>query len=317
MNRSKKRILKSYLLLLGGSLIPFFLFISFLYQLNISENISEMKSEKKMILNLIKKDIEKEFVDSIDDVQFLSKTPQLRSLLYEKSNLEENRGYLKSYLKIKNKYFGGYIKSNKNSVIIEGYYDNEYLKFPKQLLTKNSEKITFSKIGNYKNNFIVNITAPIYGKDDLPLGVISFYGKQAYIDNILKKYRSTDLLSEGDFYWFTLDNNNEIEEAKKIEVLKKGNVLPINSNSGSIFSKNVLFVFETIDLKEILPQAEFKIFISVREHLSYGKSYYQQKAKLGRLVTNDMMADDIPTLIKAENNRLGSYDISGLNIVES
>ena len=52
MTRSKIKLFKSYLLLLGGSLIPLFMFISFLYQLNVSQNIVKLKSEKKIILNL-------------------------------------------------------------------------------------------------------------------------------------------------------------------------------------------------------------------------------------------------------------------------
>ncbi|MCS5421061.1 MULTISPECIES: sensor histidine kinase [Psychrilyobacter] len=257
MTRSKIKIFKSYLLLLGGSLIPLFLFISFFYQFNISQNIEKMKSEKKMILNLIKKDIEREFVDYIDDVRFLSETPQLRSLLYRRSNLKENQDYLKSYLKIKSKYFAGYVRNNRNHVVIEEYHNNGYIKFPEQFLTKNPKKITFSKLGKYKNNFIVNITAPIYGENDAPLGTISLYGKQGWIDGILEKYRSINLIADGDFYWLSLDNNNKIDEFQKTEILKQGNFLPINSNSGSVLSKDVLFTFDTIDFKELFPQLDF------------------------------------------------------------
>ncbi len=257
MIKSKSKIYKSYLLLLGGSVIPLFIFIYFLYQLNVSQNIVKLKSEKKMILNLIKKDIEREFVDYIDDVRFLSETPQLRSLLYKKSNLKENQDYLKSYLKIKNKYFAGNIRNNRNHMIIEEYYNNEHIKFPEQFLVKNPKKITFSKLGNYKNNFIVNIMAPIYGKNNVPLGTISLYGKQSYIDDILEKYISINLISEGDFYWFALDNNNKIDEFQKSEILKQGDFIPINSTSGSVLSKDVLFTFDTIDFKELLPQLDF------------------------------------------------------------
>lgn len=257
MTKSKTKIFKSYLLLLGGSLIPLIMFISFLYQLNVSQNIVKIKSEKKMILDLIKKDIEREFIDYIDDVQFLSETPQLRSLLYRRSNLKENHDYLKSYLNIKNKYLAGYIRNNRNHVIIEEFYNNEYLKFPEELLTKNPKKITFSKSGDYKNNFIVNIMAPIYGKNETPLGTISLYGKQTYIDDILEKYRSINLISEGEFYWFTLDNNNKINESKKTEILKKGDLLPINSASGSVLDKDVLYTFDTIDFQKLLPQLGF------------------------------------------------------------
>jgi len=164
MTRSKNKILKFYLLLLGGSLIPLFLFISFLYQLNVAQNIVEMKSEKKMILNLIKKDIEREFMNSIDDTHLLSETLQLSSLIYE---------------------------------------------------------------------------------------------KQTCIDNILEKYRSINLISEGDFYWFSLDNNNKIDESKKRKILKKENFLPINSNSGSVLRKDILFTFNTINFKELLPKLDF------------------------------------------------------------
>jgi len=104
------------------------MFISFLYQLNVSQSIVKLKSEKKMILNLIKKDIEREFIDYIDDARFLSETPQLRSLLYRRSNLKENQDYLKSYLKIKNKYFAGNIRNNRNHMIIEEYHNNDHFK---------------------------------------------------------------------------------------------------------------------------------------------------------------------------------------------
>jgi signal transduction histidine kinase len=257
MTRSKIKMFKSYLLLLGGSLIPLFMFISFLYQLNVSQNIVKLKSEKKIILNLIKKDIEREFVDYIEDVRFLSETPQLRSLLYRKSNLKENQDYLKSYLKIKDKYFAGNIRNNRNHVIIEEYNNNEYLKFSEQFLTKTPKKIIFSKLGDYQNNFIVNIMAPIYGKNDALLGTISLYGKQTYIDDVLEKYRSTNLISEGDFYWFSLDKNNKIDESQKTEILKMDDLLPVNSNNGSVLNKDILFTFDTIDFKELLPQLEF------------------------------------------------------------
>ena len=186
MNDSKNKILKSYLLLLGGSLIPLFLFISFLYQLNVTKSIVKMKSNNKMILNLIKKDVENEFINYINDVQFLSETPQLRSLLYERSHLEEDQNYLKSYLKIKNKYFAGYIRSDREQVIIEEYHDKGNIQFPEQLIIKNPKKMIFSKLGDYQNNFIVNIIAPIYGENNLSLGSISLYGKQTYISDILE-----------------------------------------------------------------------------------------------------------------------------------
>ena len=98
MTMLKIKIFKSYLLLLGKSLIPFFLFIFFLYQLNVTQNIAKLKSEKKMILNLIKKDIEKEFIDYIDDVHFLSESSQIKLLLYDRSNLRKNPYFLKNYL---------------------------------------------------------------------------------------------------------------------------------------------------------------------------------------------------------------------------
>ena len=257
MTRPKIKTFKSYLLLLGKSLIPFFLFISFLYQLNISQNIAKLKLEKQMILNLIKKDIEKEFVDYTDDIRFLSETPQLRSLLYKNTNSKKTQNYLKNYLKIKKKYFAGYIKNNKDHLIIEEYHNNEYPQFYEQFITENPKKITFYKLGDYKNDFIVNIMAPIYGKDKLPIGTISLYEKQIYINNILKKYNSIDLISQEDFYWFSLDYNNQIDESQKINILKKGNLLPINSKSGSILSKDVLYTFDTIELKKLLPQVDF------------------------------------------------------------
>ncbi|MEI6856819.1 HAMP domain-containing sensor histidine kinase [Psychrilyobacter sp.] len=257
MTRLKIKLFKSYLLLLGGSLIPLFLFIFFLYHLNVSKNIVKLKSEKKVLLNLIKKDIEKEFVDYIDDVRFLSETPQLRSLLYRRSNLKENQDYLKSYLKIKNKYFAGYIRNNRDHVIIEEYHNSEYHKFPEQFLTENLKKITFQKFRGDENNFIVNVTAPIYGQNNTPLGTISLYGNQCYTDGILEKYKSINLISDRNFYWFGLDNDNNIDEFKSTEILKQGNILPINSSSGSILSKDVLFTFDTIDFKELLPQLDF------------------------------------------------------------
>jgi hypothetical protein len=254
MTRSKIKLFKSYLLLLGGSLIPLFMFISFLYQLNISQSIVKLKSEKKMILNLIKKDIEREFIDYIDDARFLSETPQLRSLLYRRSNLKENQDYLKSYLKIKNKYFAGNIRNNRNHVIIEEYHNNDHFKFPEHFLTKNPKKIIFSQLGKYKNNLIFNIMAPIYGKNSDSLGTISLYSKQNYIDDILEKYKSINLISEGEFYWFSLDNNNKFQHS---EISKLNGLFPINSNSGSVLSKDILFTFDTIDFKEILPQLDF------------------------------------------------------------
>ncbi|UUV18759.1 sensor histidine kinase [Fusobacteria bacterium ZRK30] len=312
MTKSKNKIFKSYLLLLGGSLIPLFMFISFLYQLNVSQNIVKMKSEKKMILNLIKKDIEREFVDYIDDVQFLSETPQLRSLLYRRSNLKENHDYLKSYLKIKNKYFAGYIRNNRNHVIIEEYYNNEYLKLPEEFLTKNPKKITFSKLGDYKNNFIVNIMAPIYGKDNVPLGTISLYGRQTYIDNILEKYRSINLISEGDFYWFGLDENNKIDESKKTEILKKEELLPMNSNSGSLLSKDVLYTFDTIDFKKLLPKLSFgentdstwRLVIKVPEtEIIAMKKHFLDGYRLLSLFIFFMLSITIWVILKETNKR--------------
>ena len=312
MIKSKNKILKSYLLLLGGSLIPLFMFISFLYQLNVSQNIVKMKSEKKMILNLIKKDIEREFVDYIDDVQFLSETPQLRSLLYRRSNLKENHDYLKSYLKIKNKYFAGYIRNNRNHVIIEEYYNNEYLKLPEELMMKNPKKITFSKLGNYKNNFIVNIMAPIYGKGHVPLGTISLYGRQTYIDNILEKYRSINLISKGDFYWFGLDDNNEIKESKKADILKKGDLLPLNSTNGSVLNKDILYTFDTIDFKEVLPQLGFgdntnstwRLVIKVPEvEITAMKKHFLDGYRLLSLFIFFMLSITIWVILKETNKR--------------
>jgi len=256
MTRSKIKLFKSYLLLLGGSLIPLFMFISFLYQLNVSQSIVKLKSEKKMILNLIKKDIEREFIDYIDDARFLSETPQLKSLLYRRSNLKENQDYLKSYLKIKNKYFAGNIRNNRNHVIIEEYHNNDHFKFPEHFLTKNPKKIIFSKLGKYKNNLIFNIMAPIYGKNSDSLGTISLYSKQNYIDDILEKYKSINLISEGEFYWFSLKNDSN-NGSQDTEISKLSGLFPINSNSGSVLSKDILFTFDTIDFKEILPQLDF------------------------------------------------------------
>ncbi|WP_051251591.1 sensor histidine kinase [Psychrilyobacter atlanticus] len=312
MTKPKNKILKSYLLLLGGSLIPLFMFISFLYQLNVSQNIVKMKSEKKMILDLIKKDIEREFIDYIDDVQFLSETPQLRSLLYRRSNLKENHDYLKSYLKIKNKYFAGYIKNNRNHVIIEEYYNNEYLKFPEELMMKNPKKITFSKLGDYKNNFIVNIMAPIYGKDNVSLGTISLYGRQTYIDNILEKYRSINLISKGDFYWFGLDDNNKIDESKKTDILKKGDLLPLNSNSGSVLNKDILYTFDTIDFKELLPQLGFgdntsstwRLVVKVPEtEITAMKKHFLDGYRLLSLFIFFMLSITIWVILKETNKR--------------
>ena len=257
MNDSKNKILKSYLLLLGGSLIPLFLFISFLYQLNVTKSIVKMKSNNKMILNLIKKDVENEFINYINDVQFLSETPQLRSLLYERSHLEEDQNYLKSYLKIKNKYFAGYIRSDREQVIIEEYHDKGNIQFPEQLIIKNPKKMIFSKLGDYQNNFIVNIIAPIYGENNLSLGSISLYGKQTYISDILEKYRSINLISKEDFYWFTIDSDNKINESHKKKILKKGDIFPMSSYSGSILNENTLFTFDTINFKELLPELDF------------------------------------------------------------
>jgi len=312
MTRSKNKTLKTYLLLLGGSLIPLFIFTSFLYQLNVSQNIVKMKSEKKMLLNLIKKDIEREFIDYIDDVQFLSETPQLRSLLYRKSNLKENHDYLKSYLKIKNKYFAGYIKNNRNHVIIEEYYNNKYLRFPEKISTKDPKKITFSKLGSYKNYFIVNIMAPIYGNDGVPLGTISLYGKQTYIDNILDKYKSINLISEGDFYWFSLDKNNQIDKSKKTEILRKEDLLPMNSTSGSILSKDILYTFDTIDLKKLLPQLEFdentdstwRLIIKVPEaEINAMKKHFLDGYKLLSLFVFLMLSITIWVILKETNKR--------------
>ena len=312
MIKSKSKIYKSYLLLLGGSVIPLFIFIYFLYQLNVSQNIVKLKSEKKMILNLIKKDIEREFVDYIDDVRFLSETPQLRSLLYKKSNLKENQDYLKSYLKIKNKYFAGNIRNNRNHMIIEEYYNNEHIKFPEQFLVKNPKKITFSKLGNYKNNFIVNIMAPIYGKNNVPLGTISLYGKQSYIDDILEKYISINLISEGDFYWFALDNNNKIDEFQKSEILKQGDFIPINSTSGSVLSKDVLFTFDTIDFKELLPQLDFgentdstwRLVVKVPEaEIIAMKKYFLDGYRLLSLFIFFLLSITIWLILKETNKR--------------
>ncbi|MGB6127188.1 MAG: ATP-binding protein [Psychrilyobacter sp.] len=312
MTKSKNKTLKTYLLLLGGSLIPLFIFTSFLYQLNVSQNIVKMKSEKKMLLSLIKKDIEREFNDYIDDVQFLSETPQLRSLLYEKSNLKENHDYLKSYLKIKNKYFAGYIKNNRNHVIIEEYYNNKYLRFPEKLSTKDPKKITFSKLGSYKNYFIVNIMAPIYGNDGVPLGTISLYGKQAYIDNILNKYISINLISKGDFYWFSLDKNNQIDRSKKIKILEKEDLLPMNSTSGSILSKDILYTFDTIDLKELLPQLEFdkntdstwRLIIKVpKSEINAMRKHFLDEYKLLSIFIFLMLSITIWVILKETNKR--------------
>lgn len=312
MTKSKNKTLKTYLLLLGGSLIPLFIFTSFLYQLNVSQNIVKMKSEKKMLLSLIKKDIEREFNDYIDDVQFLSETPQLRSLLYEKSNLKENHDYLKSYLKIKNKYFAGYIKNNRNHVIIEEYYNNKYLRFPEKLSTKDPKKITFSKLGSYKNYFIVNIMAPIYGNDGVPLGTISLYGKQAYIDNILDKYISINLISKGDFYWFSLDQNNQIDRSKKRKILEKEDLLPMNSTNGSILSKDILYTFDTIDLKELLPQLEFdkntdstwKLIIKVpKSEINAMRKHFFDEYKLLSIFIFLILSITIWVILKETNKR--------------
>jgi len=97
--------------------------------------------------------------------------------------------------------------------------------------------------------------APIYGINNDSLGTHSLYSKQNYIDDILEKYKSINLISEGDFYWFSLDNRNNSSQG--IEISKLNGLFPINSNSGSILSKDILFTFDTIDFKEILPQLEF------------------------------------------------------------
>ena len=73
----------------------------------------------------------------------------------------------------------------------------------------------------------------------------------------MEKYRSINLISEGEFYWFTLDNDNKINESKKTDILKKGDLLPINSASGSVLSKDILYTFDTIDFQKLLPQLGF------------------------------------------------------------
>lgn len=257
MTKSNIKMLKSYLFLLGGSLILLFLFMFFLYQLNISQNIIKIKSEKKMILNLIKKDIEKESIEYINDIHFLSDTIQLRSLLYGKSDLRGNKDYLKSYLKIKNKYFAGYIRDNKHNVIVEEHYNDEYIKIINHSPKRNPKQITFSKVGDTKNDFIIDITAPIYNHRNTYLGTITLYGNLGYINGILEKYKSINLISNNNFYWFGLDSNNDIDDFKKKEILKNNNLIPINSNSGSVFSNDILFTFDTIDFKDLIPQLEF------------------------------------------------------------
>ncbi len=245
----KIKIFKSYLLLLGKSLIPFFLFIFFLYQLNVTQNIAKLKSEKKMILNLIKKDIEKEFLDYVDDIRFLSESSQIKLLLYDRSNLRKNPFFLKDYLEIKDKYFAGYVKNNKDDIIISEYLED---KFSEQPLIKNTKKITFHTLGNYSNNSAINIMAPIFGKNKLFLGTVSLYGNQIFLDNILKKYYSQNLVSKGNFYFFNLDNDNKINN-----ILKKNESLSLNPNSDSIFKDNILYTFDTIDLKKLLPKVDF------------------------------------------------------------
>jgi len=251
MTQLKSKIFKSYLLLLVRSLIPFFLFIFFLYQLNVSQNIIKLKSEKKMILNLIKKDIEKEFIDHIDDIRFLSEAPQIRSLLSKRPNLNKNQDFLKNYLEIKKKYFAGYIKNNKDHTIIKEYFKDEYTEVSQQSTIKKPKKIIFQILGDRNNDFIINIMAPIYGNDNLFLGTISLYGKQVYIDDILKKYHSLNLISQENFYWFSLDKNNSDE------FLKKEELFLLNSNHGSNLNKDILYIFDTIDFKTLFPQVDF------------------------------------------------------------
>ena len=253
----KINLIKSYLLLLTGSLIPLFMLTSFFYQLNVSQQITKLKSENKVVLNLIKKDLQDKFIDYINDACFLAETPQLRSLLYRKSNLKENQDYLEGYLKIKDKYIAGNIRNNRSHVIIERYHNNEYLKFSEQFLVHPIKKTTFTKLGKYKNDYIISISTPIFSKDQKILGSISLYGKESYLFSILKKYEALNLLSSDNFYWFSINKNQEINVDQKIDILKKGNIIPLNIKSGSLLNQNILFVFDTIDFKEFLPQLKF------------------------------------------------------------
>jgi signal transduction histidine kinase len=255
--KEKNKIFKTYFFLLSLSIIILFSIIFFFYNFTITQEIVKLKYEKKVILNLIKKDIENEFINYIDDIRFLSETPQLKSLIYKESNISENRDYLKDYLKIKDKYFAGIIRDNKNNIIIEEYRHNDFLKFSEIFLVEPPKEITITTLGAYKDSTIIKITAPLIGENGKIIGTISLFGKQGYLDDILEKYNSSNFITDSDLYWFTLNAVKEPDPIQKTKILDKNDFLPLKKMNGSEFYNKSLYTFVTLNFKKLIPNLDF------------------------------------------------------------
>jgi signal transduction histidine kinase len=256
MAREKSRMIRSYFLIMGVSLVLLFFFLSFFYHLTITRNINKIKLENEVILNLIKKDLEEKFIDSIADVRFLSETPQLKSLLYRKSDLSENEDYLEGYLKIKDNYIAGNIRNNRNNIIIEEHDNPEFKYSPKDnpILVND---ITITKLNLEDDNYISRISAPILGDDNEILGSVTLYKENGYFSPILEKYSSTTFLEEENFYWFGVENNKIQNLSKEKGLILKDDSFILGVESGSILNENILFIFDTIDFSIFLPNIKF------------------------------------------------------------
>jgi len=260
MAREKSRIIRSYFLIMGVSLVLLFFFLSFFYHLTITRNINKIKLENEVILNLIKKDLEEKYINSIADVRFLSETPQLKSLLYRKSNLSENEDYLEGYLKIKDNYIAGNIRNNRNNIIIEEHEDPEF-KYPKGYSPIQVKDIMITKLNfinsKYSDNYVARITAPILGKKNNLLGSVTLYKENGYFTPILEKYSSTTFLEKENFYWFGIEDNKLINTSREKGLVLKDNSFLLDVESGSILNEDTLFIFDTIDFSMFLPDIKF------------------------------------------------------------
>ena len=257
MDKNKKKMLKTYFVYLGSSIIPFILIIYLLYSLSVTRKKTELKLKNKVTLRLIKEDLEENFIDTVNDIKFLSNTPQLKSILHNEPYILENENYLEGYLKIKNNYVAGNIINHKNDLILEETFSDGYLKRVEETKkNSNKNKIFVSKVDDSSGGYITKISSPILGDKDNLLGSVSLY-KDQKIWSILDKYSSTGMISKDDFYWFGISDGKVVYPREKAKDLLEEKPYLANIENGSLLSKDSLLVFKTIDFSEIYPELIF------------------------------------------------------------